>query len=271
MRENNNEIANKKWDFSDYAFTITGIIIGVLLVLPELMEALFEISIFGGSISNIVSDIAEGLDEGFFGIGLSFNEFRLFSPMLFLLTTTICFFQEAVVARKNGGYKGSMFTHTFDSLLYDGIYMAITTVMVYGAIFFGAMYASWLAAPISWILFVFIFPLVKKKSSTDKVNIPWLLLMIFAVGITAEIITRAWIAFPLSWLIICGIKLKEIIREGIHTIDDVFEAIYYALSVIYMTVGIFFNFWMISWTAFLIALFVCWILTKFGKFKKSKL
>jgi len=143
--------------------------------------------------------------------------------------------------------------------------------MVYSAVLTGAMYASWLAGPITWILFIFIFPLVRKKGGNeDEFKLPWMLLAIFAVGIIAEAITGAWIAFPLSWLIISVIKLVGTIREKINTIDDVFNMLYYAFSVILMAVGISLNHWITSWTAFPVALIICWILSKFGRFKKVK-
>jgi len=281
MSENNNpknsENSNDKWDFSDYAFTITGIIVGVLLVGPTLLEVLLD-TLFGITISNGNAEyealiLAEGLEYGQGVInGLSITELRFLSPLLFLLTTTIVFFQEAIIARKSGGYKGSMFTHTFESLFEEAIYMAITTIMVYGAVFFGMMYISWLAGPISWVLFIIIFPLVRKKDSdTDNsARLPWLLLIIFAFGIIAEVLTGAWLAFPLSWLIICAAGFVTTIRERDHSIDSVFNALYYAFSVIYMAVGIGLDFWILSWSAFPIALFICWILSKSGKFKKAE-
>jgi len=261
---------NDKWDFSEYAFTITGIIVGVLLVVPEILEGQFGISIFGGSLSNITQTLAEGQYNDYSANRWELNELRALSPLLFLLTTTIVYFKDAIDARKNGGHTGSMFTHTFESLFEEAIYMAITTIMVYGAVFAGAMYASWLAGPITWILFVFIFPLVRKKSSSeDEIKTPWLLLFIFAVGIITEVITGAWVAFPLSWLIICAIKVVNIIREGNYSIDTVFNILYYIFSVILLAMGISLDFWIASWTAFPIALFICWVLSKFGRFKKS--
>ena len=262
------EKTNKKWDFSDYAFTITGIIVGVLLVVPEIVASHFGINILGGSFNDSTSTLFEEQR----GLNIrSFNEFRALSPLLFILTTTIVMFKEAIDARKNGGYKGSMFTHTFESLLEDAIYMAITTIMLYSAILVNAMYISWLAGPITWILFIFIFPFVKKKrSQTDyEFDAPWLLLFIFAIGVIAEIITREWLAFPLSWLIICIAKLIDTIRKKINSIDSVFDVIYYAFSVILLTVGIVLNYWIASWMAFPIALFICWVLSKLKRFKQA--
>jgi len=121
------------------------------------------------------------------------------------------------------------------------------------------------------VLFMIIFPLVRKKSDdADEIKPPWLLLLIFVVGIIAEIITGAWIAFPLSWLIICIFKLIDTIREKIKIIDDVFNVLYYAFSVILMAIGIGLNHWIASWTAFPVALIICWIMSKFGRFKKIK-
>ena len=269
MPESNDIKTDDQWDFSDYAYTITGIIVVVLLVVPEILEAQFGISILGGTLSDVGPLLVEGLE---YGHGLNvwgINQLRALSPMLFLLTTTIVMFKDALDARKSGGYTGSLFTHTFESLLEDAIYMAITTIMVYGAILAGTMYASWLAGPITWVLFIFIFPLVKKKSnSIGEVDTPWLLLLILAIGIIAEVITGAWIAFPLSWLIICAIKFTGFIREKNYSVDTIFNMIYYAFSVILMAVGISLGFWIASWTAFPIALFTCWILSKLKKFKK---
>ena len=261
----------EKWEFEDYAFTLTGIIVGFLLVGPELLLSFFDISILGGSLGDIGTGLAAGLDYGLLRTGWSINELRALSPMLFLLTTTICFIYDAIVARKTGGYKGSIFTHTFESLFEDAIYMVITTIMVYSAVLAGVMYISWLAGPITWILFVMIFPLVRKKRDDyDEVEKPWFLLSIFVVGIIVEIITRQWIAFPAAWLIICAIKLGQTIRKGNHTIDSVFDILYYAFSVVLMSVGIILNFWITSWIAFPVALFICWILSKFKRFKKVK-
>jgi len=117
-------------------------------------------------------------------------------------------------------------------------------------------------------LFVFIFPFVKKKSSGGgELDIPWLLLALFAIGIVAEAVTGAWVAFPLSWLIICVIKLAEEIRAGIKLIDDVFNVLYYIFSIVLMTIGIVFDQWLASWSAFPIALAICWVVNKFGRFK----
>jgi len=268
MSNGDNANNNDKWDFSDYAFTITGILVGVLLVGPEIFYSHFGISILGGSFSEAAPMLIEGLEHGRNMWNIS--GLRALSPMLFLLTTTIVMFKDAFDARKNGGYTGSMFTHTFESMLEEAIYMAITTIMVYSAILVGAMYISWLAGPITWILFIFILPLVKKKDSDDEVYMPWLLLTIFAIGIVAEVITQYWIAFPLSWLIICAIKCVSAIREEKYSLDTIFEIIYYAFSVILLAVGIALDYWIASWTAFPFALFICWILSKFDRFKKVK-
>jgi len=260
-----------KWDFSDYAFTITGILVGVLLLVPEILYAQFGISILGGSMGNISNDLVGEIESAQGLRRWTIVELRSLSPMLFLLTTTIVFFEDAISARKTGGYKGAMFTHTFESLFEESIYMAITTIMVYTAILTGTMFASWLAGPITWILFICIIPLVRKKHNReDKLEIPKHLLIIFIFGVTVEIVTRAWIVFPISWMVICIIELVETIRDRDGTLDTVFNIIYYTFSVILLALGIAFDFWMTSWAAFPVALFICWIISKFGKDKKSK-
>jgi len=263
----NGDAKKDKWEFEDYAFLITGIIVVFLLVAPELLYEYLGISILGGSLGGREYEIGE-IIEG--GQGWTITALRALSPMLFLLTTAIVFWYEAIVARKTGGYKGSVFTHTFESLFEDAIYMTITAAMVYAAIFAGAMYISWLAAPITWILFIFIFPLFRKKADAESERMPLMLLAIFAIGVIVELVTFAWIAFPLAWLIICAIKLVRTIRAKINTIDDVFNLLYFAFSVVLMALGIAIDFWLASWIAFPFALLICWIMSKFGKFKKAK-
>ena len=259
----------EKWTFEDYAYTITGILVGFLLIGPELLYEFFEISILGGSFENM-PDLVEELEHGHRNNMWDIVWLRALSPMLFLLTTTIVLFKDAYDARKSGGYTGSIFKHTFGSLLEDAIYMAITTVMVFGAVLFGMMYISWLAGPITWVLFLVIFPLVRSKSNEEeKFEMPWFLLFIFTAGIIGEIITGAWIAFPVSWLLICSIKFIDTIRYFKQTTNTVFDLIYYGFSVVLMGVGVILNYWIASWAAFPIALVICWILSKFEKFKSS--
>lgn len=269
MQKDENIEKDNKWKFEDYAFLITGIIVVALLVIPEILEAQFGISILGGSLNDDVAGLVEDIGYGSGINRWSFNQLRALSPMLFLLTTTIVFVKDAIDARKSGGYKGSLFTHTFESLLEDSIYMAITTIFVYGAILFGAMYASWLAGPITWILFILIFPLVKRKNrAAEKTDIPWALLIIFVFGIIAEVITRAWVTFPLAWLVICIVKLVGFIREGNYSAATFFDILYYSFSVILLVLGILLDFWLVSWTSFPIALLICWIASKLGVFAK---
>ena len=264
---------DEKWTFEDYAYTITGIFVGAVLVGPQLLYSILGISILGGDMSDFGQSVADGLEYGIVDNVFDFGALRALSPLLFILTTTIVFFKEAIDARKTGGYDGSLFTHTFETLLEEAIYMAITTVMLYWAVLFGAMYISWLAAPITWVLFMFIFPIARRKSAADdgcEYKKPWLLLLIFAVGLIVEGITQAWIAFPLTWLIICAVNLFKTIREPDHFFDKVFNVTYYAGSVIMMAVGVIFGFWLFSWAALIIGLILCWILSKFKRFKKYK-
>jgi predicted membrane protein len=94
------------------------------------------------------------------------------------------------------------------------------------------------------------------------------LLVILIAGIVAEVLTGEWIALPLSWLIICVFKLVQTARKGNHTIDTVFAMLYYSFSIVLMSIGIILEFWITSWTAFPIALVICWILSKFKRWKK---
>ena len=259
----------EKWEFEDYAYTITGILVGFLLVGPELLYEFFGISILGGSFGNVMEDVSYELERGFGSDIWNIGVLRALSPMLFLLTTTIVLFKDAFDAKKSGGYTGSLFKHTFGSLLEDAIYMAITTVMVFGAVLFGMMYISWLAGPLTWILFLVLFPLVRsKRGKEEKFEMPWFLLFIFGAGVVGEIITGAWIAFPMAWLLICCFKFVDTIRSFKTTVDAAFDLMYYGFSVILMSVGVFFGHWIVSWVAFPVALVICWILSKFKRFNR---
>ena len=265
--EDNNE---DKWDFSDYAYTITGIIAGVLLVGPELLESLLNITILGGSLADRGEALAEGLTYGLAYTGFDFS-LRALSPLFFLITTSIVYFKEAFDVKKTGEYKGSMFTHTFESLFEEALYFTVTTIMLFSAILFGAMYISWLAGPITWVLFIFIFPLFNRASESDETaKIPWQLLFVLIAGIAVEAYTGTWVAFPLSWLIICGANFIETVRKGDRSLDTIFNAIYYAISVIMMAVGIFLGNWLMSWAALIIALLICWVLSKFKNLRGAR-
>ncbi|MCL2407476.1 MAG: hypothetical protein FWC95_06050 [Defluviitaleaceae bacterium] len=265
--ENPNPSTKEKWDFDDWAFTITGIIVGFLLVVPELMYALFDISFLGGGLGE--AEILANLEDG--TTVWNIQSIRALSPFLFLVTTSLSFIVDAVEARKTGGYKGSLFTHTYESLFEDAIYMSITTFMVFGAVFGGLMAASWLAGPVAWVLFVFIFPLAnrnRQKEKDEETRFPWFLLGLFIIGIIIEVITQAWIAFPVAWVAICAIKAVSVVRRGIKDVDEVFNLLYYAFSVILIVAGLLFDFWMTSWLAFPIALFICWVVKKIRNYEK---
>jgi hypothetical protein len=231
-----------KWKFDDYAFALTGVIV-VALLGPELLD-----SIFGTNIA--------GEDMGL----------RALSPMLFMVTTVVCFWKDTYDAWKTGGYRGTLFTHTFRSLLEDAIYMTITTIMVYGAIFADMMLISWLAGPITWVLFLIIFPLVRRKK--DKVHMPWRRIGILSAGIAVEIFTQAWVAFPLAWLIICVVELVHDIHTYDRTPNSAFQIMYHGIAVVVIAVGLIFGNWLMSWAAFPAALLVCWVMAKVGLLKK---
>jgi len=254
-----------KWEFEDYAFLFTGILVGFLLVVPEILYSEFGISILGGTMGS-GDELAENILIG--ATAWTIGELRALSPMLFLLTVTVCFIHDAIIARKTGGYEGSVFSHTYESLVEDSIYMAITTTMVYYGVLTGTMHSSWLAGPITWVLFMVFFPLTKRRNDPETV-IPWTLLAIFIFGVVVELMTTQWIAFPAAWLVICCVKFVAAFRiEGKHTVDTIFQVLYYAFSVIMLGVGIIINFWLVSWTGYFIAMAICWLLSKFKRFKK---
>ena len=265
MAGNNEKKTAEKWSFADYAFTITGIVVGVFLVGPELLEALLGITLWGGSLSNVDLDIINQTNTEL----LTITQLRALSPLLFLITVTVTFAKDTIDARKTGGYKDSMFNHTFETLLEETIYMGVMTIMVFSSVLADAMYISWLAGPITWVLFIFLFPLLRRKEKDAQVSVPWFMLSIFILGIVLEVVIGGWFFFPLSWLILCLFKLKNVITLKNKTLDHIFNIIYYILSVILMALGVGLNFWFTSWTAFPVSLVICWLLSKTKKHNPS--
>jgi hypothetical protein len=254
------DIEKEKWDFDDYAFTITWIIVGILIVVPLLLDIILEIIFNIDAFSGVFVGEAPSLIDFLHG-------YNFLSPALFLLTTTIVYFKAALDARKCE-YSDSWFTYDFESTLELAISLAISTLIVYISFFIDEIWASWLGAPIAWILFLVIVPFARKKDSTKKTNIPWLCLIIFITGVVAEVITREWISLPLSWLAICAIMLIGHIRKAERSLDTVYDISFSILSIIAMVLGIVLDFWYISWSPILLALLLCWIFSKFKRFKK---
>ena len=264
---NNKSKKNDKWVFGDYAFAITGILVFVLLVVPEIMYAQFDIHFLGGSMSGQLPELLSELEHGQSFSVERVRQLRSLSPLLFLLTTTIVTFKDAFDAKKTGGYQGTIFTHSHASLFEDAIHMATVTIMVYAAVLANAMYISWLSGPITFVLFIIIFPFVRNKNSaTDEVGIPWILLLLLVLGAIAGVIFRTWHAPAFAWLLICAVKCTKTIRKSNLSIDHIFDILYYAFSVILIGIGILFNFWITSWLALPLAIIICWILSKCGKY-----
>lgn len=249
----NRDAEKETWDFADYAYTFTGVLVGFLLVGLELISEFFGVSILGGP-----------LNEVLVGERFTFAEFRALSPLLFLMTTVIVFAKETIDVRKSGSYTGAMFKHTFESLLEETIYMSVLTFMIFYGIITNGMYASWLASPVTWVLFVFLFPLLKQKEERKALVVPWGMLGILMGGVLFEIVLGGWLFMPLSWLVICLIKLKDEVKVKEKSLDRSFNLIYYVLSVTFMGLGIGFDFWITSWTAFPVALVICWVMFKMG-------
>jgi predicted acetyltransferase len=144
--------------------------------------------------------------------------------------------------------------------------------MVLGGVFMGSMYASWLAAPITWVLFMIVFPIVRKRrGKSGDLAIPWVEMFIFAAGVAVEIATRAWVAFPVAWMLICAIDFIHDIHVRPVTTDTIFNSLYHSFSVVLIGVGLATGFWLVSWTAFPIAMAICWVLSKTPRFRKVKL
>jgi len=82
------EKRKNKWKFDDYAFLITGIIVGFLLIGPELLYQIFGINVLGGTLENITQD---NIDTAILTGRFTIYQLRALSPLLFLLTMSISF------------------------------------------------------------------------------------------------------------------------------------------------------------------------------------
>jgi len=232
---------SRKWTFADYAFTLTGVIVGLILLLPNWLDITIENEIFA--------------------------RLRWMSPFMFLVTASVVMIKDTVDAKKGIIVPGKLFTYEFEDLLEDAIYMSITTVMVLYAVFTESMYISWLAGPITWIVYVFLLPLLRQddESGTAKAQLPVFLLSFFAAGIVIELLTGQWIAFPFMWVLICVYKAYGFIRGGEYSMNVLYNILYYVFSVVLIAVGLVWGFWVTSWLALPVSMVICWGVDRWRK------
>ena len=169
-------------DFVGYAYAITGIIVGLLLVGPELISVFAEVimsivlsSILGAN-TDINLGIAANIDEAlpvlilqleYGNIVWSFSELRYLSPMLFLLTTTIKMTMKLIVFLIlfimpfplswlvicaieciHSIYKAERSLDT----VFDISYNALSVVLISAGVFLNFWITSWAAFPVALII-----------------------------------------------------------------------------------------------------------------------
>ncbi|MCL2841304.1 MAG: hypothetical protein FWE05_11085 [Defluviitaleaceae bacterium] len=267
MREEREKQKEKKWDFEDWVFTIAGILFGVAMLTLAFGNRIVEYDYYEAY--EFMGDFVENIESGQGIDPTDFRQWLPFSWLLFLIAWALCEFKAVIDSLQGKEMEDSLATY-----LGDALYLTITIALLVIGIVSGTWYASWLAGPIMWVLTI-IFLAILKKSDDDvevgdrkqPISGKAIFLIIFTLGIAIEILTQAWIAFPLAWVIICGLKVINMGCRGNLNESRVFDLLYYFASFALITIGLIWNFWFTSW----LALPVVFILSKlYGKITARK-
>jgi len=262
---------NEKWDFEDYAYTIALVLFLAVMFLPNILGGLFYDGYFGDGISESVNQMTDSLAEMLrYERGIDPTDLRQWIPfswMFFVLAYMVVAIKDVIDAKTGAeGTEGKLLKY-----LDEALYAVVTVSILFRAIISGDWSGSWLAGPITWILFVFIGMLIKTPEEKEKSPIlrDTGLLLIFALGIIIEAWSRTWVAFPVAWILICAIKAFGLIRQKHFTDDNIEDIFYYMLTVILISMGLIWSIWISSWTALPIVLVLSAVVNKVRQLRRS--
>jgi len=170
----------------------------------------------------------------------------MFFMMAWLLLSEVKYVIDAKRGAK--GTEGKLQKYTEDTI-YFAVMMAILAI----AMRTGHMYASWLAGPITFVLFAVIWPVLRNKKDKEQARFPVIPLIVLLAGIVAEVVMGGWIAFPVSWILICAIKICGLLRSHRLSAEVMVDIVYYVLSIALISIGLIWGTWIFSWIAFPIA------------------
>jgi len=237
MEKSKEEIENKKWDFEDYAFTIAT----VLFAVPMIFGVFFADNM--------------GLYD--------LHRWWPFSWMAFMLAWSVCAIKDLIDVKR--GAKDADLKNSVEYALY----INITTIILFIGIIRGEMYSSWLAGPIVFVLLMVIWPFLRNSKDKDQSHFLIIPLILLITGIVVEVLVGGWIAFPVSWILISLYMLQRTIRKSKFTEDVKIDIMYNAFSIIFISIGLIWGIWIVSWLAYPISIIISKIVAK-TKYKHSE-
>lgn len=231
---------DKKWIFEDYAYIVAVVLFIASRLIPSRL----------------------GLEDMIYNYEL--NSLLSSSWIIFIFTALVVAIKDLYDGRNNTD-------GTRKKLVKDVLYIAIIVALLLRGILTGAWDSSWLAGPITWILFMVLWIISGNMAKKAKKGVKQILqdvglVSIFVLGIIAEVLTQAWIAFPITWIVISAIEGIGLIRQGNHTEDDIYDILYHIFTIILISMGLIWDMWITSWLAMPVVI----ILSKVISFIKSR-
>jgi len=235
---NKSNSENEKWIFEDYAFIIAAVLFGVLMLLGILLDA---------------NDIALMFISGWWP----------FSWMFFMFAWSACLVKEVIDIKRGAGDADD----DLEGKAEEALYVGITTVMLLIGIINDQMYSSWLAGPITFVILTVIWPFLRHREERGQKYFPVIPVILLIAGITVEIVLGGWIAFPVSWILISAVKVYKLIREYMPTEDIMLDIMYHSFTIIFLSISLFMQLWIISWLGYPLAVIISKIV---GKARSSR-
>jgi len=215
---------NEKWDFEDYAFTIATVVFAAPLVLGTILAA---------------NDLNP----------MNIHRFWPFSWLSFMFAWSACLVKDVIDIKR--GVDGA--DDDLEDAAETASYVTITTALLVFGVITGQMYSSWLAGPITLVLLAALWPVLRHRKDSGQKYFPTIPIIILIVGIIAEVILGGWIAFPISWILISAVKVYKLIRKYKPSEDVVTDIMYYSFSIIFISISLVHQLWIISWLGYPLA------------------
>jgi len=113
-------------------------------------------------------------------------------------------------------------------------------------------------------LLTVIWPILRNTKSGET-HFPAIPLLLLLVGIIIEVVMGGWVALPVSWIVICAVKVYGLIRKHKLTEDILLDILYYTFSIIFISIGLFWKLWIISWLGYPLAVIISKVICRIKK------
>jgi len=224
---------NEEWDFEDYAFTIATVLFAAFMIFGIVLAAI-------------------DIDP------MNISAWWPFSWILFMFAWSACLVKDVIDIKRG--------TQNIDGNLEDAaetaLYVGITTIMLLVGIVRRDFYSSWLAGPITFVLLAAVWPILRNPRDAKLAYIPIIPLIILMAGIIAEVVIGGWVAFPVSWILICAVKVYKLIRKYKPTENMMLDIMYYTFTIIFISISLFRELWVISWLGYPLAVIISKVVGK---------